>query len=78
METTGGSERSSPPPAHIPPSGPAAWTPQDWPGQKARRMCLLLFLVLLVEPWDLLRRMGERTVNQKLRVENKYREGKGS
>ena len=39
---------------------------------------MLLFLVLLVEPWGLLRRMGERTVNQKLRVENKYREGKGS
>ena len=53
-------------------------TPQDWPGQKARRMCLLLFIVLLVETWDLLRRMEERTVNQKLGVENKYREGKGS
>ena len=39
---------------------------------------MLLFIVLLVETWDLLRRMEERTVNQKLGVENKYREGKGS
>lgn len=78
LETTGGSKWSSPPPAHIPLSGPTARTPQDWPGQRARRIYLLWFIVFLVETWDLLKRMGRKIVGQKLGVESKHREGRGS
>lgn len=40
VETTGGSRWSRPPPTHIPLPGATAWTPRDWPGQRARRrMC---------------------------------------
>lgn len=49
METTGGPKWSSPPPAYIPLAGPAAWTPQDWPGQKARRTDWLLSSVFPVD-----------------------------
>lgn len=78
METTGVSKWSSPPPAHIPLSGAAARTPQDWPGQRARRIYLLLFIVFLVETWNVLRRVGKKTVGQKLGVENRFQEGKGA
>lgn len=81
MKRTGDNRRlqmSSPPPAHSPLSGPTARTPQDWPGQRARRIYLLWFIVFLVETWDLLKRMGRKTVGQKLGVESKHREGRGS
>lgn len=51
METTGSSGWSSPPPAHLPPSGAAAWTLQDGPGE-GEYVCWLR--VLLVETWDVL------------------------
>lgn len=58
METTGGSQWSSPPPARLPPWGAATWTPQDRPGQRARTICLLLFVVFWFETWDLAQESG--------------------
>lgn len=76
METTGGSQWSSPPPARLPTSGAAAWTPQDWPGQRARTIRLLLFVVFWGRPGTWLRRVGESN-SQTLGVENKGRLGAG-
>lgn len=70
METTGGSEWSGPPAAHIPPSGAVARTAQDWPGERARRgQHNAVALVFLVETWGVLRRTGEKTMGQKREVE---------
>lgn len=48
VEAAGGSRRGSPPAAPLPAAGAAARTPRDPPGQRPRRLALLLFIV---SPW---------------------------